>query len=323
MPDPSRPLDTTVQPEPWTIEPLALDHKPVFDRALAAAGVSLSDYSFANNMCWQLSQRLFIASLAGSLGLFAERDGVLSMPLPPLGPPWQQAAALEACVALLERANDGASVGELRFVSPEFVARLHEHGDGWLRGHTLEVLPESPDFFYHRAEMVELRGARYKSKRNDINQLLRTYPSARAEPLRQCDAEAVRLLGRLWLSQRGDHDHDHARDEEAFALAAAMQHFDALGLFGVRLVIGDTLAGITLGERLPTGVVNVLFEKTDLDVPGASQFIFREFCRGLDDDALINTGDGAGSPSLVRAKESYRPVQLGDKFLLRIWRANP
>ncbi|MBZ5707825.1 DUF2156 domain-containing protein [Nannocystis pusilla] len=323
MPDPSRPLDTTVQPEPWTIEPLALDHKPVFDRALAAAGVSLSDYSFANNMCWQLSQRLFIASLAGSLGLFAERDGVLSMPLPPLGPPWQQAAALEACVALLERANDGALVGELRFVSPEFVARLREHGDGWLRGHALEVLPESPDFFYRRSEMVELRGARYKSKRNDINQLLRTYPSARVEPLRQGDAEAVRLLGHLWLSQRGDHERDHARDEEAFALAAAMQHFDALGLFGVRLVIGDTLAGITLGERLPTGVVNVLFEKTDLDVPGASQFIFREFCRGLDDDALINTGDGAGSPSLVRAKESYRPVQLGDKYLVRIWRTSP
>lgn len=321
MPEPSRPLESTPQPDPWTITPLALDHKPAFDRALAAAGVSLSDYSFANNMCWQLRQRLFIASLAGSLGLFAERDGVLSMPLPPLGAPWQQAAALEACVALLERANDGACVGELRFVSPEFVARLREHGDGWLRGHTLEVLPESPDFFYHRAEMVELRGARYKSKRNDINQLLRTYPSARAEPLRQDDAEAVRLLGRLWLSQRGAHDHGH--DEEAFALAAAMQHFDALALFGVRLMIGDTLAGLTLGERLPTGVVNVLFEKTDLDVPGASQFIFREFCRALPDDALINTGDGAGSPSLVRAKESYRPVRLGDKFRLRIWRCSP
>ncbi|WAS93646.1 DUF2156 domain-containing protein [Nannocystis punicea] len=322
MPDPSRPLDTTVQPAPWTITPLALDHKPAFDRALAAAGVSLSDYSFANNFCWQLGQRLFIASLADTLGLFGERDGVLSMQLPPLGAPWQQAAALEACVALLERANTGAVVGELRFVAPELVTRLREHGDGWLRGHTLEVVPESPDFFYRRSEMVELRGARYKSKRNDINQLLRTYPSARAEPLRQCDADAVALLARLWLSQR-DGDHDHAHDEEAFALAAAMQHFDALNLFGVRLMIGDTLAGITLGERLPTGVVNVLFEKTDLDVPGASQFIFREFCRLLDDDALINTGDGAGSPSLVRAKESYRPVQLGEKFRLRIWHPAP
>lgn len=322
MPDPSRPLDTLLQPAPWTIEPLALDHKPAFDRALAAAGVSLSDYSFANNICWQLSQRLFIASVAGSLGLFGERDGVLSMQLPPLGAPWQEAAAFEACVALLERANTGPVVGELRFVAPECVARLREHGDGWLRGHTLEVVPGSPDFLYRRSEMVELRGARYKSKRNDINQLLRTYPSARAEPLRQCDADAVARLTRLWLSQRGG-EQDHAHDEEAFALAAAMQHFDALGLFGVRLMIGDTLAGITLGERLPTGVVNVLFEKTDLDVPGASQFIFREFCRLLDDDALINTGDGAGSPSLVRAKESYRPVQLGQKFLLRIWRATP
>lgn len=318
MPTPSRFLDAAPQLEPWTVTPLALDHKPAFDRALAAAGVSLSDYSFANNLCWQLRQRLYIASLADSLCLFAERDGVLSMPLPPLGPAWQEAAALAACVALLERANDGPEVGELRFVSPEFVARLGEHGDGWLRGHTLELVPESPDYFYRRAEMVELRGARYKSKRNDINQLLRTYPSARTEPLGQGDAEAVRVLSRLWLSQRGDHD--HARDEEAFALAAAMQQFDALELFGVRLMIGDTLAGITLGERLPTGVVNVLFEKTDLDVPGASQFIFREFCRLLPDDALINTGDGAGSPSLIRAKESYRPVQLGEKFRLRIWR---
>ena len=64
-----------------------------------------------------------------------------------------------------------------------------------------------------------------------------------------------------------------------------------------------------------------MFEKTDLEGPCAPVVIFREFCRQLCDDALINSGYGAGAPSLVRAKESYRPVQLGAKFTLRIWRA--
>src|SRR5690606_24126997 len=126
--------------------------------------------------------RHFIAALADALCLFCERDGELSMPLPPLGDPWAQLAALEACVALLERTNDGPCVGQLRFVDPELLARVQAYPGDWLRGHSLEVTPECPDYFYRRSEMVELRGGRYKSKRNDINQLLRTYPSARAEP---------------------------------------------------------------------------------------------------------------------------------------------
>lgn len=330
MPDPTLSFETTSHTQACILTPLTLDHKRDFDRQFAATGVSLSDYSFANNICWQLHQRHFVTAVAGCMCLLALREGELLMPLPPLGQGPAQASALAACVALLERANPGPKVGDIRFVSPDLLPGLLASQGTWLRGHTLEVLPEHPDYLYRRAEMVELRGAAYKSKRSDINQLLRTHPQARALPLRQGDAGRVRALSRLWLRQRGNtgemsdtvegDPYEDGQDEESVAIGVAMRNFDALGLFGVRLMIGERLVGVTLGERMPTGVINVLFEKTDRSVPGAAQFIFREFCRALPDGALINTGDGCGSPSLARAKDSYRPVQLADKVLLRILR---
>ena len=178
---------------------------------------------------------------------------------------------------------------------------------------------EGVDFIYNTADLVELHGADYKSKRSDINQLLRAHPTAVVEPLTVADADAVRELCLLWLRQRGcDADGRPATpygvEEEVHAILYAAQNLDALGLVGARLRIEDRMVGFTIGERLVTGCANVLFEKTDLTIPGASQLLFREFCRSLQGCPRITTGDGSGSDSLIRAKMSYRPVELAEKL---------
>ncbi len=235
-------------------------------------------------MCWQLSRRLFIASLAGSLGLFAERDGVLSMPLPPLGPPWQQAAALEACVALLERANDGAASASCASSAPSSSPVCTSTATAGCGAATPSRSAESPDFFYRRSEMVEPAApATSPSATTSTNCCAPTpapAPSRCASVPRPracsgaCGSAAATTTTTTPATRRPSPRRCHA--------ALRRPRPDGIRLY----MIGDTLAGITSASACPPASSTSCSRRLDLDVPGASQFIFREFCRGLDDDAL-------------------------------------
>jgi [ribosomal protein S18]-alanine N-acetyltransferase len=80
----------------------------------------------------------------------------------------------------------------------------------------------------------------------------------------------------------------------------------------------SSLRAFTFGEHLGVGQSSITIEKTDLQVKGLAQFIFSEFCRVYwADRPLVNVGDDWGLQSLAWTKQSYRPVQMLNKYVLR------
>ena len=81
---------------------------------------------------------------------------------------------------------------------------------------------------------------------------------------------------------------------------------------------GWSLRGFTFGERLGSDQNCIAIEKTDLGTKGLAQFIFSEFCRShWADRPLVNVGDDWGLETLAWTKQSYRPVKLLQKYVLR------
>ena len=79
-----------------------------------------------------------------------------------------------------------------------------------------------------------------------------------------------------------------------------------------------TIRAFTFGEHLGACQSSITIEKTDLEVKGLAQFIFSEFCRLYwADRPLVNVGDDWGLPSLAWTKQSYRPVKMLNKYVLR------
>lgn len=280
---------------------------------------NIQDYSFAINLAWYAHQGLCFRFIAGCLCLFRVEHGLLSMPLPPLGPREAVPRALMLCFAALRDAN-----GVLAERSVQCV-----HGDVIEALRTAPVAPPVrvemgwPDYLYRTESLRALRGAAYKAKRNDINQFLRAHPGATLTPLGSGDLPEVLALCRGWLQhlqERRPEDQDTEALRFAWhelrAIRFALRHLDALGLVGLRLDDGGRLLGFTIGERLRPGVASVLFEKTDLSVKGAAQYLFREFCETFADCELVTTGDGVGQESLDRCKQSYQPIALSDKATL-------
>lgn len=239
------------------------------------------------------------------------------MLLPPTGPAERQLEALSTCFEIMDASNPTPAWSAVDYVNHELAERLR-HDGRW----SLE--PMFPDYIYRTADLIELRGNAYKTKRSEINQFLRNYPQHRLEILRPEHHAGVRELLHTWLRERVQHLHGRALAEfiasvelERQGIERAHEHYDALGLGGLVLLIDERIEGFTFVERINAAMASILVEKTNFAIPAAAQYLFREFSRSFADCAYINVGDDLGLDNLRRVKMSYRPVMFGEKYSLR------
>ena len=300
--------------------PFTVETKPLFDRYLARTGVTLSDYSFANNIIWLSQKSGFYQIIDDCFCLFSLHGHCLTMLLPPLGHTGDQRRALANCFAIMDGYNGNAYYSQVEFVYREFsdVLGIEANNGAWLAERAL------PDYIYRTEDLIELRGNAYKTKRNEINQFRRAYPNHRLETLGPQHRDGIRQLLDRWLRNRlqylsGDAiaDFFYTVEQERKAIERAFEHYDRLGLTGLALIIDDQFAGFTFGEQLTADVANVLVEKTDFAIAGSAQYLFREFAKVFAHCTFINVGDDLGLENLRRVKMSYRPALFGEKVTLR------
>jgi hypothetical protein len=106
---------------------------------------------------------------------------------------------------------------------------------------------------------------------------------------------------------------------ERFALKRMFAYYGELELFGIILKINDDFSGFTIGEKLSDTTASIIVEKTDFEILGSAQFIFREFSKALQNEfgsLYINVGDDMGFENLKKVKMSYRPTKLVPKYTI-------
>ncbi len=296
--------------------PVCIETRTLFARYAKAYPSQLADLSFTNNFIWFSYMSGFYQRIHDCFCLFSLRGNRLGMLLPPIGPSDQQLTALERCFELMDAYNPLAEFSQVEFVDAALAARLDP--GRW------QLDPLYPDYLYHTQELIDLAGNPYKTKRNEINQFPRAHPAHAIEPLTRAPHDEVRALLARWLQRRVT---TLASDEvtsflataemERLGIERALHFYTELGLSGLVLRIQDQVEGFTFGERLNQDTASILVEKTNVEIPGAAQFLFREFARTFADCTYINVGDDLGLPNLRRVKLSYRPVGYAEKFSLR------
>ncbi len=307
--------------------PFTIDAKPLFDSHLRNSDFVVADLSFANNFIWLSRMSAFHQIIADCFCLFSLNGNQLGMLLPPIGAADNPLKALRSCIAVMDDYNNAPGETQVDYVTPEFARLLKLDGDGvtpHLPRGPWRLEPAFPDYIYRTTDLIELRGNSYKTKRSEINQFVRTYPRHTVEPLRRHHWQGIRELLSNWMHARIAGLSGTAVAEfvasielERQAIERALAHYDALGLRGLCLLIDGRLAGFTIGERLNDNVASILIEKTDFAIPGAAQYLFREFVKTFADCRYINVGDDLGLENMRRVKMSYRPAMFAEKFTLR------
>lgn len=310
------------------LKPVELSDQATLGEYFQTLSSPLSDYTFSQIFTWRNSLRMLWKQIDGHLCLFANGTGDLTLLMPPIGD-GQSNRALRSAFELMDQYNAQAGVpgnSRVEYVSQELLDRLDPAG--------LDVQPLGTDYIYDCQRMIDLVGGDLASKRQAKNRFMRNY-AWRVEPYQPAKhLEACRLLLHSWKAfqdqQHGGGDGLPAikRQKEALACDLTLEWANELNLCGMVVYVRDpaygpaddgwAIRGFTFGEELGKDQSSIVVEKTDLAVKGLAQFIFNEFCQKYwNHRPLVNVGDDWGLETLAWTKQSYRPVKLLQKFVLR------
>jgi hypothetical protein len=298
-------------PQPaGSTRPLTLADRPVVERYMGQRKPRLAGQSFA----MQFMARDLISpvwcELGGFLCLWAFDKGTVYMPVPPMGS-GDFRMILPPCFAFMDQHNPSPEISRIENLS------LSDSPKEALAD--FQIRPGYPDYFYHRNDLVELRGRASRGKRSDCNAFARNR-GIEYRPYRSSDEPACLALFERWQAHRMTKTSDPVarellEDSRSYHLRA-LRGGEAMGLIGRVISIRDDLVAYTFGFPLNEETFVVALEVTDPSYRGASAYVFREFSRELEAYKYINAMDDSGLPGLRRLKRSYLPWRLEPSFVL-------
>ena len=317
------PLETKLMCKPDTklsFKPLELGDRARIEHYTIPSPLTNCDLAFANMYCWQPTYRSEWTEIDGFLVIRFRIDGGARVA-------YMQPVGEGDFTPLLPRlAADAATWGQpLRLVglTDEAAGRLRALGaaPGRLRlpdgvGHPILAADRDlADYIYLREDLCRLSGRRHQPKRNHINRFLAAYPDYRFEPLTPDRFEECMRLEQAWYRRHEGVDGEEEIQAERQAIRRAFGAFEALGLRGGCLYVGDRMVAFTYGSAVNRETFDIHVEKADTSYEGAFAMINRLFAETLPEQyRYINREEDLGVEGLRRAKLSYEPCRLSDKL---------
>ncbi len=173
---------------------------------------------------------------------------------------------------------------------------------------------DSADYVYEAEKLKTLSGKKLSSKRNHINRFIENNPNWQYEPINESNINDAFAMNQQWCALSNCSEND-GLFEESCAVKEAFKHFFDLKLSGGLIRANGTVVAFSMGDRLSRDTFLVHIEKAFPHIQGAYPLINREFvthnCEGFD---FINREDDAGDLGLRKAKLSYKPFKLIEKW---------
>ncbi len=169
------------------------------------------------------------------------------------------------------------------------------------------------DYFYLSDDLINLKGKKYQPKRNHISFFEKSFSSL-YESINRSNIPECISMAEKWL-ELSRHEDKEPLINELRIIKKAFEHYEQLGFKGGLLRVDGQVVAFTMGEKLTDDVFCVHFEKAFTHIRGAYPMINREFVKNeLSSFKYINREDDTGAENLRKAKLSYYPVFLADKY---------
>lgn len=289
-------------------KPIELGDKELFESYTLCNNYHNLEASFANIFIWRRLFNTMIATDDIAMYLYLD-NGTESFMLPPY---------LSDCDSSIEEALSRAETfmisrgarPELRGVTAQIRQKI-EH-DCPVR-YTFFEDRKNFEYVYNSSDLSALEGKKYHSKRNHINRLLSSHSAQYRRYTKDDYDECIRLFT-VWAQSKGGMTKSYSN--ELSAIKDALQYIDILRLTGGLLYVDGKLEAFTIGEKFGSDMAIIHIEKANPLIQGSYALINREFVRHewyyL---KYINREEDMGIEGLRKAKMSYRPVFLLEKFV--------
>lgn len=293
-------------------KPFTLDAKPLIDSYTKPWNLECSDLSFANLYIWGADGKME----------YAEKDNVLYIKLDFEGVPvflWAPIPMYGTEVDYRKVIYDGIAYMKSIDTEPTFRSVWTPFRDKMLE--TCPELFSTPtdiawDYVYTRESLATLKGKKLHGKRNHINKFLSKYPDYEYKKLDSSMIEDCVALYNQWIEDK-DEEASKSMEDEKRSVLLALNNMEALDLTGGTIYIDGKLCAFTVGERLHPHVQLIHIEKADTNYEGIFPMINQQYVlHECEDVELINREEDMGIEGMRKAKRSYNPVKMIEKYLI-------
>jgi uncharacterized protein len=291
-------------------KPLTLEDRKIIRDLLSDYQPETSELTFTNLFMWQ-SHYGYQWSLDGdTLLVMTTASGCPVWVLPPVGPGPREDLCRKFLIWL--RDEQGAIDPAIERADPRLAAELRNHP-----AFVVEPSRDHFDYVYRTDDLIKLAGGKYHTQRNHINSLGRSH-RYRYEPLREEHLSACLYLCARWCQVKKCEE-DLSLMGEWEAIVKVLANYQALSLQGGVILIGDRVQAFSCGERLNERTAVIHLEKADPELRGLYAVINREFTQqAWAGTTFINREQDLGEAGLRKAKLSYHPHHLVEKFRIRL-----
>jgi hypothetical protein len=176
------------------------------------------------------------------------------------------------------------------------------------------------DYVYDKNALIELKGKKFHGKKNHLNYFLNNYNYEYTELTEEMAPEAMDFIRAF--NERKNLEDAHERElleMEEHAMKDVFLNLRRVGYITGVIRIDGKIQALSIGGMLRRRTVTVHVEKANTEFRGLYQAINNEYCRHLPQNiTLVNREEDMGIAGLRKAKLSYQPVKLVEKYIIRV-----
>lgn len=284
--------------------PIGLADKPQFDSLLNEYPPEISEHTFTNIFIWREYYGFSWSRID---------DWILIKALDEVGKPYfwppigggDATEILAACIESLERLD----AGQAR------VLRVPKGMTLGLDAFGLAAVPDRNqfDYVYRTKDLIELRGREFHAKKNHLNKFRKSY-SWSYENISPDKVPECLDMETDWCHMKSCHSSPTLTVEEQ-AIWEALTNMKALNFVGGAIRVDGVIEAFTLGEKLNDTTAVIHIEKANPQIDGLYVAINQAFVENeLSQFEFINREQDLGIHGLRKAKESYNPIGMVEKF---------
>lgn len=184
----------------------------------------------------------------------------------------------------------------------------------------IEIKEDIDDFEYVYAtrDLIDLRGKKYHPKKNHVNSFLKTYTYAiKTINDENVKRDCMKLLHKWHEEVAVTVDKEMLMEIDAIRDLFSELHF--FDLDSIAVYVDGDLAGFAVGERVNDKMAVIHVERGELAYKGIYAFLNKQFLlESFQDTVFVNRQEDTGNEGLRKAKQSYHPVKMVKKYLVKI-----
>ncbi len=290
------------------IKPVNLSSKPILDSYFKNGMFLNSEFTFTNMFMWQKPYNIRYAELDGNLCIFSKHGGNPES----VNMTTMQGDITSTVPKLLEYFSEIGQEPKIRLYGKEQFEKMKTSFP-----HMFQYKKDinSADYVYSISDLISLPGSKFHAKRNHINKFKSLYNYQYHTMTPDFRDNCLELFTRWCESKR---DSISNIGEQLEAVTKLLNNWDALDISGGCITVDDKLVAFSFGEVLcqKESIVVIHLEHADTDYQGSFPIMNQQFLENRwSDFQYVNREEDMGLEGLRKAKKSYNPVFLTDKYI--------